>query len=153
NRRDFLQAGAALAASTGAGAGATAAPGLRSADAAETGAQTRSAWIARLTRIADPVLTHLANGTLKAQMPCEAAAGSEAARRKFTHLEAFGRLLAGMAPWLELSAAGAAGAGATADEAAETRDRTRYADLARRALISATTPSSPDFLNFSDGGQ
>jgi hypothetical protein len=141
NRRDFLQAGALAA-------GGTALPQRTPSTSTPTAApaaapESRASWIARLTKIAHPVLTHLAQGTLKAQMPCEAAAGAEAARRKFTHLEAFGRLLAGMAPWLEL-------AGGDDDEA---RTRTRYADLARRALISATTPGSPDFLNFSDGGQ
>jgi hypothetical protein len=88
-------------------------------------------------------LTHLAQGTLKAQMSCEAAPGVEAARRKFTHLEAFGRLLTGMAPWLELPA----------DDSTEGRARGHYAELARRALVSATTPSSADFLNFTDGSQ
>src|SRR5262245_14704630 len=133
NRRDFLQAGA-LAAGGAALPQTAQTPQTPGASTAET----RASWIARLTKIADPVLTHLAKGTLKAQMPCEAAAGVEAARRKFTHLEAFGRLLAGMAPWIELG---------------EDNATARYADLARRALISATTPGSPDFLNFNDGGQ
>jgi hypothetical protein len=151
NRRDFLQAGAIAAGAalphplgpqsrTTQTTGHAAAPTSPGADA---GPQARDAWIARLTQIATPVLTNLAQGTLKTQMPCEAAAGAEAARRKFTHLEAFGRLLAGMAPWLELPA----------DDSPEGRTRARFADLARRALVSATTPASPDFLNFSDGGQ
>jgi hypothetical protein len=149
NRRDFLHAGALAAGSAAlprTDTTHTAPLALaQAAPAAAAPVETRASWIARLTKIADPVLTHLASGTLKAQMPCEAAAGVEAARRKFTHLEAFGRLLAGMAPWLELSATG------SADD--EDRARTRYADLARRALIWATTPGSPDFLNFNDGGQ
>src|SRR5689334_10475584 len=132
NRRDFLHAGALAA---GSAALPHAAP-LAQTPSTSAPVETRTSWIARLTKIADPVLTHLANGTLKAQMPCEAAAGVEAARRKFTHLEAFGRLLAGMAPWLELSSTDANGD--------ESRTKTRYADLARRALISATTPGSPD---------
>jgi hypothetical protein len=154
NRRDFLQAGAIAATNT-------ALPGSRPSDvaaqtapssssgggaagaSADAGPRVREVWIERLTQIATPVLTNLAQGTLKAQMPCEAVAGAEAARRKFTHLEAFGRLLAGMAPWLELPA----------DDSPEGRTRARVADLARRALIAATTPSSPDFLNFSDGAQ
>jgi hypothetical protein len=146
NRRDFLHAGALAAGSAALPHADTThtAPLAQTTPAAAVPVETRASWIARLTKIADPVLTHLANGTLKAQMPCEAAAGVEAARRKFTHLEAFGRLLAGMATWLELSATGSAD---------EDRARTRYAELARRALISATTPGSPDFLNFNDGGQ
>ncbi|HEV8254095.1 MAG TPA: DUF2264 domain-containing protein [Vicinamibacteria bacterium] len=92
-------------------------------------------------RLADPVLTNLANGTLKARMPVEEAAG--AGRRAVSHLEAFGRLLAGMAPWLELPA----------DETAEGRLRAQYAELARRALARAVDPAAEDFLNFTQERQ
>ena len=89
-----------------------------------------------MTRLADPVLKNLANGTLKARMPVEQAAGSD--RRGVSHLEALGRLLAGMAPWIELAP----------DDTPEGRLRTEYADLARRAIARAVDPASPDFLNF-----
>ena len=89
-----------------------------------------------MRRLADPVLTNLANGTLKARMPVEQAAGTD--RRPVTHLEALGRLLAGMAPWLELAS----------DGSAEARVRDDYAQLARRAMGRAVDPTSPDFLNF-----
>src|SRR3982751_1043051 len=42
-----------------------------------------------------------AAGTLKKNMPVECVTGNVAERRKVTHLEAIGRLLAGIAPWLE----------------------------------------------------
>ena len=96
----------------------------------------RDVWTAALRRIADPVLTNLAKGTLKARMPVEQAAGSK--RQTVTHLEALGRLIAGIAPWIELPA----------DDTAEGRLRLQYADLARRAIGRAVDPSSPDFLNF-----
>ncbi len=64
----------------------------------------RAYWITVLRRLADPVLTNLAQGTLKARMPVEQAPGAD--RRSVTHLEALGRLLAGIAPWLELGADG-----------------------------------------------
>ncbi len=96
----------------------------------------REVWTAALRRIADPVLTNLAKGTLKARMPVEQAAGSK--RQTVTHLEALGRLIAGIAPWIELPA----------DDTAEGRLRLQYADLARRAIGRAVDPSSPDFLNF-----
>ena len=96
----------------------------------------RDAWIAVMRRLADPVLTNLAGGTLKARMPVEQAAGAK--RQTVTHLEALGRLIAGLAPWIELPA----------DETAEGRLRAQYADLARRAIGRAVDPASPDFLNF-----
>jgi hypothetical protein len=92
-------------------------------------------------RLADPVLTNLANGTLRARMPVEEVA--EAKRASVTHLEAFGRLLAGIAPWLELPP----------DDTAEGRLRASYADLAKRGLANAVDPASPDFLNFTKDRQ
>ena len=106
------------------------------AQTARPPATDRDFWISVVRRLADPVLTNLANGTLKARMPVEQAAGAN--RQTVTHLEALGRLLAGIAPWLELPA----------DDSAEGRMRTEYAGLARRAIAHAVDPASPDFLNF-----
>jgi len=61
----------------------------------------RAYWIRLLTKLAEPVLANLARGTLKRNMPVECADGNESDRRKYSHLEAFARLLAGIAPWLE----------------------------------------------------
>src|ERR671927_377457 len=80
----------------------------------------RDFWIRAMRRLADPVLENLANGTLKARMPIEQASGAD--RRSVTHLEAIGRLLAGLAPWIELPP----------DGSAEDSLRTQYAALARR---------------------
>src|SRR5262245_32865944 len=96
----------------------------------------RDYWVSVVRRLADPILTNLASGTLKARMPVEQAPGAN--RAAVTHLEALGRLLAGIAPWLELGD----------DGTPEAALRGRYADLARRAIASAVDPASPDFLNF-----
>ena len=96
-----------------------------------------------LTHLADPVLTNLAHGTLRRNMPVECSSGNEADRRKYSHLEALGRLLAGIAPWLE----------APLDPGAERDSQQRLAALARDAIRSATDPHSPDYLNFSNGSQ
>jgi hypothetical protein len=130
HRRDFLKAASA----------GTFVPVLRQASRAgqTTPSQQddRAIWIGHLRKLADPVLKNLAAGTLKARMPVEQAAGAN--RQSVTHLEAIGRLLAGMAPWLELDA----------DASAEGKLRSEYAALARRAIARAVDPSSPDFLNF-----
>ncbi len=96
----------------------------------------RDVWVGVLRRLAEPVLTNLSAGTLRARMPVEQAPGSS--RQSVTHLEAFGRLLSGMAPWLALPP----------DDTAEGRLRARYVDLARRAVARAVDPASPDFMNF-----
>ena len=127
-RREFLETAAGAAA-------VTVAPPAAPAPAVAP-ASTRDYWVSVARRLADPVLTHLAAGTLKARMPVEEAAG--AGRAAVTHLEAFGRLIAGLAPWLELPP----------DGTPEGLARGRYAELARKALASAVDPASPDALNF-----
>jgi hypothetical protein len=135
NRRDFLVA----AGST------TVVPALAAATStpqpAPAASSDRDVWVATMRRLADPVLTNLAGGTLKARMPVEQA--PKANRAEVTHLEALGRLLAGLAPWIELEA----------DATPEGQLRAKYADLARRAIGRAVDPASPDYMNFSKGGQ
>jgi len=128
NRREALQAaGAALVAP------AFASSTTRAQSAARA---DRDVWVAHARRLGEPVLTSLAAGTLHAKMPVEQAANTN--RRNVTHLEAAGRLLAGIAPWLELPA----------DPSEEGRLRARYLDLARQSIARAVDPASPDFMNF-----
>src|SRR5205809_199787 len=96
NRRDFLKATSVAPLLPGAD------PTSRLSQGTPTAENDRAIWISILRKLADPVLTNLANGTLKARMPVEQAAGAN--RQNVTHLEAAGRLLAGLAPWIELVA-------------------------------------------------
>ena len=91
------------------------------------GQAERAYYVQALTRIADPVLTALSKNELRKQMPVEASAKG---RESFTYLEAFGRLLAGMAPWLELGP----------DQTPEGRLRERYIKLTLLCLHNATDP-------------
>jgi hypothetical protein len=130
DRREFLTC-------AGVAGAAVALPGGASPAQHPAGsASDRDVWIAVMRRLADPVLNHAANRTLKATMPVEQASGAD--RRSVTHLEAVGRLLAGLAPWIELGA----------DETNEGRLRAHYADLSRRAIAAIVDPASPDVLNF-----
>lgn len=106
--------------------------------------ETRQRWVRLLQRVARPPLAALAAGKLRATLPVEARSGHAAARAEVTHLEALGRTLAGVAPWLEL-----------ADVASpnEADAQTGLRDLARAALAQAVDPASPDRLNFTEGGQ
>jgi hypothetical protein len=96
----------------------------------------RAAWVALAGKLADPVLTNLASGLLHARMPVEQAPNTD--RRNVTHLEGVGRLLAGIAPWLELPE----------DTSEEGRLRSRYAALVHEGLARAVDPGSADFMNF-----
>jgi hypothetical protein len=123
--------------------GATYIVGLSPKARSETLADDRAYWIALLTRVANPVLQALSKRELKKTMPVEAPHGNAEDRRQFTYLEALGRLLTGIAPWLESgSISGNEGA-----------LRAKYADLSREAINAATDPSSPDYMNFSRGRQ
>ena len=128
NRRSFII-------SLGAGASMPSV-GAASALAQAAAPGDRAIWVGVMQKLADPVLNNLAGQTLKARMPVEQAAGAK--REGVTHLEALGRLMAGIAPWLELPA----------DGSAEGQLRARYGSLARTAIDRAVDPKSKDFLNF-----
>src|SRR5215831_14726657 len=127
----------------------TALTGLAAAQSApaQTNETDRSYWVRTMGRIAEPVLVNLAAGTLKRNMPVECVTGNVADRRKYSHLEAIGRLLSGIAPWLETPLE------APFDRGPERDLQQRHADLARRAIHSACDPASPDFLNYHEGSQ
>ena len=129
-RRGFLQSVAGVS--------------LAGAAAADTGPESdRQYWLQILQKLTEPVLSNLAARTLRRNMPVECVTGNPAERRKYTHLEALGRLLAGIAPWLE----------ANLPAGAEKDLQQKYAALAREAIRSAVEPDSPDHLNFSEGSQ
>lgn len=104
------------------------------------GPEDRAEAVKTLDRIARPVMESLAEGKLKERVPL---GPGEDSRRDYTCLEAFGRTMAGIAPWLALGP----------DETAEGKLRARYIEWSARALVNATDPKSPDFMNFSKGGQ
>ena len=104
----------------------------------------RTYWLQTLLKVADPVLSALALNRLKTSMPIESAPGQQESRVAVSHLEALGRTMAGLAPWLELSAD---------DDLQESLLRQRYLDLARQAIANGVNPQSPDYLNFTKNGQ
>ncbi|MBS1946279.1 MAG: DUF2264 domain-containing protein [Bacteroidetes bacterium] len=108
--------------------------------AANAGLMERAYLVNAMLKIADPVLQALSKNELKQKMPVEA---KNTDRQNYSCLEAFGRLLSGMAPWLELGA----------DSSTEGKLRARYVQLARVCLHNATGPSMPDFMNFNKGSQ
>lgn len=99
-------------------------------------ASPRSAWTGRLLRLVDRPLSALAEDRLRASMPVEHRPGNEA-RIAFAHLEGAARILAGVAPWLELDAA--------SPEEAEAQGRLRSSALA--ALGHLFDPKAADFCD------
>lgn len=102
---------------------------------------TRKIWVSMVDRLAQPLLTALANDELKVKMPVEAITDD---RKNFTHLEGFARLLSGISPWLNLTE--------NLDKQ-ESDLRKKYFDLALKGLSNATDPQAKDYMNFDRGGQ
>ncbi len=86
----------------------------------------RAYWVNVAVRIARPVLEALSARQLRATMPVETSHGD---RSEWTHLEALGRLLCGLAPWLELGGD---------DGSEEAGLRAEFAALAREAIDAGT---------------
>jgi len=109
----------------------------------QVGLIEREYLVNALIKIADPVLESLSKNQLKERMPVESAPNQEADRKNYIYLEALGRTLAGIAPWLELGP----------DDSSEGKLREKYILLALQSIRNATDPESVDFMNFTKGGQ
>ena len=102
---------------------------------AQTGADDRAFAVQTLTRIAEPVLSALAGGKLKATLPTH---DWEKNRTNFAPLEAFGRSLAGIAPWLELGP----------DDSAEGKVRAHFIDLTAQSARQCHRSAFAGFSEF-----
>ena len=101
----------------------------------------RKQWIDAMCKIVTPVLDMLEQGKLKQSLPLT----FHEERKAFAPLEAFGRSMLGLAPWLEADS-----------EILDEEERTRqavYRAKAVRCIEMATNPESPDFMLFDEGGQ
>lgn len=108
------------------------------------GQKDRAFWVKTLDKIARPVVFNLADGTLKKNMPVEIAAGADLAnRKKVTYLEAVGRTLAGVAPWLTIPN----------DGSEESKLRELYKSKILQGLKNGVDRQNPDFLNFKEENQ
>ena len=105
--------------------------------------EDRSAWLSALHRISYPLLSNMAKGELRKNMPVESIAADMQKRREVTHLEALGRLITGISAWLELGP----------DSTIEGRLRAEYIDLSLKSIANGVNPASPDYLNFNKGRQ
>ena len=95
-RRDFIgrlpAAGLAVSAGFSANAQPVAAPPQAIGPRAE--------WLGRLQKLSEPLLRHLAADELSLKMPLEGVPDAVKSHRFSNTLEGFGRLMAGIAPWL-----------------------------------------------------
>ncbi len=106
---------------------------------------SRAVWLSAMDRISRPLLGSMSEGRLREKMPVETRSTNKEGAISSTHLEALGRLICGIAPWLEL------GEGDLSTP--EMRLRAEYIDLAVRSITNGVDPQSPDYLNFNNGHQ
>ncbi len=102
----------------------------------------RRYWIDTLVKTATPVFSALARDELRRTMPVETT-GDPGQRALYTHLEAVGRCLTGIGPWLELTGTGEV----------EKKQQETLAELVRKGLATGVDPDKADYLNFSRGDQ
>lgn len=109
----------------------------------QTGLQDRKLWLTYLDKLARPVLSNMAEDKLKEKMPVVLSSTIDNAesRKQVSYLEAFGRLLCGISPWLNLE-------GGSAEEVAL---RNQYRQWTIKALANAVNPSAKDYLRWTGG--
>lgn len=108
-----------------------------------TGQDDRAVWTKSLYKIVYPVIHNMAEGTLKQNMPLELGPQYYLQVKKVTYLEAVGRTMAGVAPWLALPD----------DETAEGMMRKQLRMELLKGLRNAVDPAHADYLNFRTEGQ
>lgn len=104
-----------------------------------TGNQDRQYWAELLYKMSAPVILNLAEGTLKKNMPVEVPPGQKTDfYKKTTYLEAVGRTMAGVAPWLALPD----------DKTKEGLMRKKLRTALLKGIANSVDPANPDYLNF-----
>ncbi len=103
----------------------------------------RKVWLNYLDKIARPVIQNLSEDKLKERMPVVLSnrVDNRENRLKASYLEAFGRTLSGIAPWLNLE-------GGSKEEVAL---REQYRQWTLKAIANAVNPASKDYLTWSGG--
>ncbi|WP_037488484.1 DUF2264 domain-containing protein [Sphingomonas phyllosphaerae] len=107
------------------------------------GATDRADALALLRRMAEPVLGRMARGRLHAEWTPELSPTWDGRNPGVAYLEAFGRLIDGIAPWLALPD----------DASEEGRLRATLRTQALQSYTHAVDPRSPDYLLWRGHGQ
>ena len=98
----------------------------------------RAYWVDMLYRIAQPVLSQMAEGKLQQNMTLELSPIWDGRDTRVAYLETFGRLMAGVAPWLNLPD----------DNSEEGKKRAQIRKWALKSYANGVNPESPDYLHW-----
>lgn len=110
---------------------------------AQVRTESRQAWLHWMDSLARPVLSNIAENKLKERMPVvfSPKVANPEGRPPVAYLEAFGRTLSGIAPWLNLE-------GGSQDEQ---QLRAQYRQWALKGLANAVDPKAKDYLTWKGG--
>ena len=103
----------------------------------------REYWASQAYRIAAPVLEPMSRGMLSTEMQIEVSPSFDSRDKRVTYMECFGRLMAGIAPWLSLPD----------DDTPEGKERRKLKEWALKAYAEAVNPDSKDYLLWRKEGQ
>lgn len=103
----------------------------------------REVWCEVMYRMAAPVLSNMSEGLLKQNMLVELSPTWDGRNKEVTYMECFGRLMAGLAPWLSLPD----------DDSAEGIQRKQLREWALKSYVQAVDPNAPDYLLWRQEGQ
>lgn len=103
----------------------------------------RETWCEVMYRMATPVLRSMSEGRLKQDMLVELSPSWDGRNKDVTYMECFGRLMAGLAPWLSLPD----------DDTAEGVQRRQLKEWALKSYIQAVDPAAADYLLWRQEGQ
>lgn len=96
----------------------------------------RQQWVELCYRIAAPVLENMSKGELQKNMQLELSPTWDGRDKRVAYMETFGRLMAGISPWLSLPD----------DETEEGKMRKQVHEWALLSYKNAVDPESPDCL-------
>ena len=103
----------------------------------------REYWCSLAYKMAQPVLENMAKGELQKNMKTEFSPSFDNRDKSVVYMETFGRLMAGVAPWLALPD----------DNTAEGKQRHQLREWALASYKNAVDPNSPDYLCWGKAGQ
>ena len=103
----------------------------------------REYWCQEAYKMAQPVLENMAKGELQQNMKTEFSPSFDNRNRKVVYMETFGRLMAGIAPWLSLPD----------DDTPEGLQRRQLREWALASYKNSVDPESPDYLCWGVSGQ
>ena len=103
----------------------------------------RTYWVNQLYKMSAPILSNMSKGELKKNMVVEYSPTWDGRNKNVAYMEAFGRLMAGVAPWLNLPD----------DNTAEGKKRKEIREWALQSYANAVDPSNPDYLLWKGANQ